>query len=1060
MYNFMTIKSIKQVLIDSQKYDVTNIHNFIDNKLNNLSKTKDSTNIYNEEQSIKLFVKDIIEGVKNKREYSIYFTDEEKEMIKYIISINLGNAIYYLKAIDEIENGEIFINLLEEIDAKIYFFKIIIKKLYEINKPLFSDYEDFIKYSFILIRFLSEKELLELDKQSVNLNNSDEEKKERSFLKALMSIIVYGMRYAGERGESGLSYNGIKIIREYSKYITKDMLVKILNYIAYEDFDIISRNPKSIKELINNSLKNIVTDLDELSYLKKFYKSFYIDSYWLFDYITDIAYYYISRLEEYQDYEYVMQKNNMSIEQNEEEITREILHKKDNETDSELIVHEIKNFKTKTIEYMVEPKPSNYIPIEIIKITFKGFGNDTVECIIESRNEEEKLRAEIKYNYNKRHFNVFGQVHTDNRDYLDMYDFQDEIENRINSGNVKKEVVEILYLYVDNMYGNLDKNFTLNFNKNYTFDVKDTQIIVNKNGNKSVLNNFFTIDEKANSNILSIHALVGGNGSGKTSIINLIRKSRMFGNEDEFNKETRYCLIFKISSTLYWISNKAEIKVKSNDTSIKLIESKLDDNQKYRNISVLFFSNIINLYDKKNINFNSINIIQDNYREKQQVDLSNQKIYNYELDSIYNYKYNDGAIKLINFSNKYRKQYKSLFNKNTISDDNEGEEHRNDEHKFKIKVLDYVYVEILNRNKVFDYINLGLEKVELNDEDKDNILNVLNNSPDLECDKEYKIIKKIVYQYYQEKKYKQIVSNTYESLTFVSSKDIIWKCIDEILCEKIHISNDEIRYKMIINLIINYYKYKSYITESQIQISKNDVVWKLIDDIEKNAVIINENRLKINLLKDENLINNLNKIIYEFQELKSNFIFYQIPNLSSGEMARLNFFSTLDFYWNQKDITRKIKKKNYILILDEVEAFFHPEWQRTFIYDLIYFLEFQKKHNNAFNSVQIIISSNSPFLISDLPMENVISIEDKGDAIGGLGQNIHNLLSNSFFMKSTIGEFAKIKINKIIEELNNQKPEYLQQNKYDIESKINIIGEPLIRNKLREMLYEKLIILR
>ncbi len=532
----------------------------------------------------------------------------------------------------------------------------------------------------------------------------------------------------------------------------------------------------------------------------------------------------------------------------------------------------------------------------------------------------------------------------------------------------------------------------------------------------------------------------------------------MFGNEDEFNKETRYCLIFKISSTLYWISNKAEIKVKSNDTSIKLIESKLDDNQKYRNISVLFFSNIINLYDKKNINFNSINIIQDNYREKQQVDLSNQKIYNYELDSIYNYKYNDGAIKLINFSNKYRKQYKSLFNKNTISDDNEGEEHRNDEHKFKIKVLDYVYVEILNRNKVFDYINLGLEKVELNDEDKDNILNVLNNSPDLECDKEYKIIKKIVYQYYQEKKYKQIVSNTYESLTFVSSKDIIWKCIDEILCEKIHISNDEIRYKMIINLIINYYKYKSYITESQIQISKNDVVWKLIDDIEKNAVIINENRLKINLLKDENLINNLNKIIYEFQELKSNFIFYQIPNLSSGEMARLNFFSTLDFYWNQKDITRKIKKKNYILILDEVEAFFHPEWQRTFIYDLIYFLEFQKKHNNAFNSVQIIISSNSPFLISDLPMENVISIEDKGDAIGGLGQNIHNLLSNSFFMKSTIGEFAKIKINKIIEELNNQKPEYLQQNKYDIESKINIIGEPLIRNKLREMLYEKLII--
>ena len=51
----------------------------------------------------------------------------------------------------------------------------------------------------------------------------------------------------------------------------------------------------------------------------------------------------------------------------------------------------------------------------------------------------------------------------------------------------------------------------------------------------------------------------------------------------------------------------------------------------------------------------------------------------------------------------------------------------------------------------------------------------------------------------------------------------------------------------------------------------------------------------------------------------------------------------------------------------------HPEWQRTFLKDLISFV------NKTFqsNRIQIVLTSHSPFLISDLPKESVILLEEK-----------------------------------------------------------------------------------
>lgn len=117
---------------------------------------------------------------------------------------------------------------------------------------------------------------------------------------------------------------------------------------------------------------------------------------------------------------------------------------------------------------------------------------------------------------------------------------------------------------------------------------------------------------------------------------------------------------------------------------------------------------------------------------------------------------------------------------------------------------------------------------------------------------------------------------------------------------------------------------------------------------------------------------------------------------------------------------------------------------------------FEGKH------VQIILTSNSPFIVSDIPHTNIVYLKDT-NAKGKLevrdrytldktfGANINNLLISNFFMDTgTIGVFAKNKINNLIDQL---KPEqdYYFQNEDEIKKLIDLVGEPLVRRKLEAM---------
>ena len=149
---------------------------------------------------------------------------------------------------------------------------------------------------------------------------------------------------------------------------------------------------------------------------------------------------------------------------------------------------------------------------------------------------------------------------------------------------------------------------------------------------------------------------------------------------------------------------------------------------------------------------------------------------------------------------------------------------------------------------------------------------------------------------------------------------------------------------------------------------------------------------------------------------KEVFGFDFFPNLSNGEYQFTYLFNMIYSLPNKKKI---------LLLIDEGETFLHPNWQKKYISYLIQFI----KDNFPNRKIHIILTSHSPFLLSDIPKENIIFLdkEENGNCKvlnhdevlskkQTFGANIHTLLSDSFFMEGGLmGEFAKQKINKIID---------------------------------------------
>jgi predicted ATP-binding protein involved in virulence len=182
-------------------------------------------------------------------------------------------------------------------------------------------------------------------------------------------------------------------------------------------------------------------------------------------------------------------------------------------------------------------------------------------------------------------------------------------------------------------------------------------------------------------------------------------------------------------------------------------------------------------------------------------------------------------------------------------------------------------------------------------------------------------------------------------------------------------------------------------------------------------------------------------------------------SMSSGEKQFLYVVSTLVYHIkNLLSIqqSHRVKYRHINLILDEVELCFHPEYQRLFIDKLINTIK--RLHLNTHCYFNIILSTHSPFILSDIPNCNILYLKEGNQVneemkIEPFGANIHDILKQSFFLENGfIGEFARTKIGVVIDAINKKKIN--KDNYKEYKTIINLIGEPLIKQKLMMMISE------
>ncbi|AHF08374.1 AAA family ATPase [Desulfitobacterium metallireducens] len=188
-----------------------------------------------------------------------------------------------------------------------------------------------------------------------------------------------------------------------------------------------------------------------------------------------------------------------------------------------------------------------------------------------------------------------------------------------------------------------------------------------------------------------------------------------------------------------------------------------------------------------------------------------------------------------------------------------------------------------------------------------------------------------------------------------------------------------------------------------------------------------------------------------------NFFDYSIEFLSDGELAFLGMMASID---EQISLLTQLensvqKKEKYILLFDEPESRMHPELARIFMKTMIDFLSQYKD-----KTFQIILASHSPFLVSDIPKTNIITLTKEEGTLSILrpceldtfGQNIHSLLKDAFFMNFTMGEYARDKVEKVKKFLDGK----LENADYDgemtiqeAEKTIDLIGERVLKTALQ-----------
>ena len=290
-----------------------------------------------------------------------------------------------------------------------------------------------------------------------------------------------------------------------------------------------------------------------------------------------------------------------------------------------------------------------------------------------------------------------------------------------------------------------------------------------------------------------------------------------------------------------------------------------------------------------------------------------------------------------------------------------------------------------------------------------------------------------------------------------------------------------------LNLLFEVFYYSDEITLPTIDITdcnfydvisgiiKNENYVKYLDEIHQMEMILNKCYEYPNLIDNKDDLARRNDKVVDYNKDKETYIefisfitelynkqdsyvlrYINIDNLSmsSGERAVQNLFSWLisipsfERIMNGKQDT---KARKLLLMIDEIDLYAHPEWQRKIINYLITVVE-----KLDYEKIQIILSSHSPLILSDFPKCNIIFLYKNESTMRSiidntskhketLCSNLYSLLNDSFFLsEGMVGEFSRNLIIGLFEELKSGKKEH-GDDYYDFI--IKSIGDKAVKNE-------------
>ena len=613
----------------------------------------------------------------------------------------------------------------------------------------------------------------------------------------------------------------------------------------------------------------------------------------------------------------------------------------------------------------------------------------------------------------------------------------------------------IASIYIEEHSYLTDKPLTLNFGGEYLYSFKEIgeSLIISREKNEKYIPNFFNIS-KSVSKIELLSAIVGENGVGKSSILDIIRS--IFSNLNSFT-HNKVVVLVEIEGKTKVLSSTTSHKYYLEENSFNEIEQ-INESKSYQSI---YYSPHFDL--KYNPNYDELDkydISLDEYikEDLDEIDRkgTNERGWKYKLHQELKFK---NTLRIIEFMDsipfkKNSEHFKlsgydkvDLIFRDLLSDDNfwntpsqfrgiitqikeKLEEERRD--WYTIRIFDENH-NVKNQDEVNKYL---LKNFIIG-----SILSVI-------C----RILEEDAGNFYLEEGY-------IEKEELFTNRKLNAEQLFLLFLENAYTNIGE--KKKIFDEIL-YYELFNKIGKVLLPISNprdvtNQIIHTKLNDIK--PIIDLHRKCVRNLVAyfKENEDKNLN--LYEFISINA------YRNMSSGEFAILNFFSKLYFFLKNKPTTL-LDKKNFILLLDEADLGLHPMWKKRFINTILKSIPYFFEELTPKPNLQIILTTHDPLTLSDIPKHNVIFLEKpegkcqiSSRVQKTFGANITDLLADSFFLeKGLIGDFARKKINDVINWINENrnKTEINEEELERYQKVIELIDERVIKLKLSEMITELL----